>query len=62
MRNKISDETHFFKSRHNEDYSVAFDCVDEKINEVYADLSLPFIKMDALRSEILSQNIEGDED
>lgn len=62
MKNKISDETHFFKSRHNEDYSVAFDCVDEKINEVYADLSLPFIKMDALRSEILSQNIEGDED
>ncbi len=62
MKHKIVKVTHFYQSKHNVDHSVSFDCADDKINEVYANLSLPFIELDALRSELLAQEAEGDED
>ena len=61
LKYKIYDKTHFYQSKHNSDYSVSFACVDGSINEIYAQLSLPFIEMDALRSEILSDTTEDDE-
>lgn len=60
IKNKISTMTHFYQSKHNSDYSVAFDLADENINDVYAKLSMPFIEMDAMRSEILAK--EEDEE
>ena len=62
MKNKINGVTHFYQSKHNVDYSVSFDCSDENVNDVYAKLSVPFIEMDAMRSSILSDYNEEDED
>ena len=62
MKNKINGVTHFYQSKHNTDYSVSFDCADENVNDVYAKLSIPFIEMDAMRSSILSDCDEEDED
>lgn len=60
IKNKIKSVTNFYQSKHNNDYSVLLDWANETISDVYAKLSIPFIEMDAMHSEILAE--EEDED
>lgn len=52
----ITNKSHFYNSKKMlNKYFVDIECIDKKINEAYVSMSKPFIKMDALRSELLNR-------
>lgn len=61
LKYKLQGKSHFYQSElQDDDYMVRFACVDNHIDQVYADLSQPFLKMDALKTEMESSKEDVD--
>ena len=61
-KDKLSNSVHVYQSKQAPDHSVSFECVDDKINEAYAALALPFLQMDAMHSQLLQKTDGNGED